>query len=140
MKLLRIVVIPLLLVAFAVSGCDMLSDKSDAEAAVNDFHQKLDGGDFEAIYNNADAGLKSASSEKDFLALLAAVHKKLGNVQNSSETNFSMNSVNLSTQIVLVYNTKFGGGDATETFTWHVSGGKPLLLGYNINSLAMMEK
>jgi hypothetical protein len=68
------------------------------------------------------------------------VHKKLGKIQSTSETNFSMNSVNLVTKVTLVYDTKFDGGNATETFIYRSSGNKQLLDGYNVNSLAMMEK
>jgi len=122
MNSIRVLAIPLALITVALSGCDMLKDKSIAEEAVTDFHQKLNDGNFQPLYSNADDALKSAATEKDFLALLGAIHKKLGKVQSSSETNFSINDVNFVTKIVLVYDTKFDGGDATETFTYRLSG------------------
>jgi hypothetical protein len=118
----------------------MWKGKGKAEAAVTDFHQRLDSGDFESIYSGADSDFKATETEKDFLALLGAIHRKIGNVQSTSEKSFYVNTYNLSTKVTLVYDTKFDGGDATETFVYHISGDQVSLLGYNINSLAMMEK
>ena len=140
MKPLRLLSVALALSTLALGGCDMLQDKGTAEAAVTDFHQKLNDGNFEAIYSGADDGFKSVAKETDFVALLGAIHKKLGKVQSSSETNFSINSVNLVTKITLVYDTKYDGGDATETFTYLLKDDKVTLDAYNINSMAMMLK
>jgi len=39
----------------------------------------------------------------------------------------------------LVYYTTFSKDKATETFTWRIRNGKPALLGYNINSPALLR-
>src|ERR1700733_15069079 len=76
--------LPIALAAMTLlfTGCHPLRDKSAAEAAVTEFHTRLDAGSFDSIYSDADDSFKSAGSYKDFSALLAAVHKKLGNVQS----------------------------------------------------------
>jgi PBP1b-binding outer membrane lipoprotein LpoB len=130
---------PLLLAGVAVmalflGGCSMAQDKSVAEGAVNDFHQRLDKGDFEGIYSAAHPDFKAASTKKDFVALLAAVHRKLGNFQSDEETNWNINSSNFTTTVVLVYKTKFDNGDGVETFTYRIQGDQALLYSYNINS------
>lgn len=135
--------LPILSVAIAaliLTGCDAMKGKATAENAVIAFHDSLDKGDFESLYTAADPDLRAAATEKDFLALLGAVHRKLGNVKASNETNFAINSYNLDTRITLQYNTTFDGGDGTETFVYRMKGDQVALVGYNINSLAMLTK
>jgi len=40
----------------------------------------------------------------------------------------------------LTYKTTFSDGDGVETFAYRVESGKTLLLGYNINSMALITK
>ena len=121
-------------------GCNMTKDKAIAESAVAQFHQQLDKGEFKEIYAAANADFKGATTEKDFLAILEAVHRKLGAVQQANEGGWSVNSYNLKTNVVLNYNTKFAGGAATESFTFRVENGQATLVGYNINSPTLILK
>src|SRR5207249_8020151 len=64
-----------LLVGLIVIGT--ISDKRDEAAvnqAVSQFHQQLDQSDFKDIYDAAHPELKTATTEKDFVALLGAIH------------------------------------------------------------------
>lgn len=125
---------------FLPSGCGMTKSKAAAEKEVNRFHQQLDNADFKAIYAAAHADFKAASKEKDFIALLEAVHRKLGTVQKSDSAGWRVNSFNLKTNVVLTYHTKFAGGDATETFDYRLDGDSAQLYSYNINSQALITK
>jgi hypothetical protein len=44
------------------------------------------------------------------------------------------------TRVVLDYSTKFDAGDAAEQFTWKIAGNNAVLVGYNINSTALIVK
>jgi len=123
-----------------LGGCGAVKGKQLAEDAIKVFHEQLDKGDFNTMYSAAHADLKAASSEKEFIALLEAVHRKLGIVKNSESAGWNVNSFNLKTNVVLTCKTKFADGDATETFTYRVEGDKAVLVGYNISSMALITK
>lgn len=74
------------------------------------------------------------------MALMTAIHKKLGNVQQASRKGFFVNYNTSGTSIRLTYATKFAGGDADEEFVWSKQGDNFLLLGYHINSIALITK
>lgn len=123
-----------------VTGCGAQKDIAAASAAVTQFHGQLDHQDFLSIYDNADARLRSTSKQEDFLALMTAVHNKLGTVQQSSRQGFFVNYNTSGSSIRVTYATKFSGGDADEEFLWSKSGDTFRLLGYHINSNALITK
>lgn len=126
--------------ALLLNSCSAVRGKEAADKAVTQFHEQLDRGEFKAIYDAAHADLKAASSEKEFIALLEAVHRKLGNVQSSEPNGWKVNTFNFKVNVVLSYKTRFAEGDAFETFTYRVEGEKAALRGYNINSQALITK
>ncbi|MGH8101942.1 MAG: hypothetical protein ACREIW_11645, partial [Chthoniobacterales bacterium] len=91
-------------------------------------------------YAQADDALRSASKQEDFLAFMGAVHGKLGKVQSAARKGFFVNFNTSGTRVRLNYDTKFDGGDATEEFLWRIQGNKALLVGYHINSNALVLK
>lgn len=123
-----------------VTGCGAQKDIAGASAAVVQFHGQLDHQDYLTIYNNADARLRSTSKQEDFLALMTAVHNKLGTVQQSSRQGSFVNYNTSGSSIRVTYATKFSGGDADEEFLWSKSGDTFHLLGYHINSNALITK
>ena len=126
---------------FLLTACsDTLQGKGVAEPEVAHFHQLLQSKDFETIYDNAAPEFRSAVPKKKVLALFAAIDRKLGPVMKSKQINWGVNTQNLVTTVTLVYASKFQEGDATETFTFYVSNGKPALAGYNIASIDMLIK
>jgi hypothetical protein len=122
------------------TGCNMQADVETTAKAVDRMHSQMDGEKFQEIYSQADDGLRSASKQQDFLNLMGAIHRKLGKVQNASRRAFFVNWTTSGEQVRVNYNTKFEGGDAQEQFVWHVSGTDAKLLGYHINSDALILK
>jgi hypothetical protein len=92
----------------------------------------MDAGQFDEIYAEAAPELRNANTHDDFVAFLTSFHQRLGNVKDPTETGFNVNWTNSGTQVLLTYQTKFDKAAVRETFTWRVSGGKALLLGYQI--------
>ncbi len=136
-RCLFLVVAVLLLLA----GCtDTINGKSVAEPRVALFHEQLNAGQYDQIYDEADDGFRNAAPREKVLALFAAIDTKLGKVQSSSISSWRVNTYNLATRVVLVADTRFEHGSGTETFTYGVSDGKATLIGYNINSLEMMTR
>jgi PBP1b-binding outer membrane lipoprotein LpoB len=140
MKLPRIPIIAILALALLLPGCTADKTRAAAESAVDDFHQRLDKGDFETLYTAAHPEFKAATTEKDFLAYLAALHGRLGAIQQTAETDWTVDTLKTDARAKLVYQTKFSGGDAVETFLYEIDGDRALLCAYHIDSPALETK
>ena len=131
----------LLFACFALVGCgSMVTAKPAAERAIVDFHKLFNEQKFVDIYSAADSALKKAASEKQLTDLLSAVHRKLGTVTGSNNQTWNVSKFNFTTRIVMIQNTQFESGKGVETFTFQISGGKAILVGYNINSNDLITK
>jgi hypothetical protein len=128
-------------ILFLLAACsETLNGKGIAEPEVTRFHEKLKQGDFESIYEDASAEFKAAVPKEKILALFEAIARKLGPLQETKLINWNVNTHNLNTVVVLVQDSKFREGQATETFTFRVDNDKAELIGYNISSLDMLIK
>jgi Protein of unknown function (DUF4019) len=126
---------------FALSSCGYGNDKAAAESSVATFHSRLNSGETHAIYAGADDVFRKATSEPDFSAFIDAVRRKLGDVEHSQLTNYRVGYfTGQGTVVTLDYQTEFTGGAGTEEFIWHIQDKQPLLVGYHINSNALVLK
>jgi hypothetical protein len=125
-------------ILLGLEGCGISSVKPRAEAAMGVFHEQLDAGDFDAIWNSADDAFRKATPRPNFEKFIQAVHRKLGRVVKTSNTGWNMRSFNFKTSIVLQQNTEFEHGSGTEVFTYTTNGDEVKLLGYNVNSMDLV--
>ena len=126
--------------AIVLIGCSVSDDLDLAEKAVPKFRELLDSGRFETIYGAAADELRNATRQEDFIALLAAVHRKLGNTKQSSRQTWHVNYNASGKFVTLIYTTLYAEGDATERFTYRLRDDQALLVGYHINSSALIIK
>lgn len=117
-------------------GSALREGRGLANAAARDFHQKLNGGQYEEIYRQADEGFTRPGKHDQLVRFLEAVHTRLGNAGVSNIANMRVNATTGGTFIVAQYNTTFDHGSAVETFTWIRSSGALKLSGYNIQANA----
>lgn len=110
------------------------------EAAVQHFHEQLDAGQFDAIYEASAQDMKEATPRDKFVAFLDAVHRKLGAVKTASQEGWNVNYQTSGSFITMTYKTAFSDGDAVEQFTFRISGEQALLVGYHVNSEALVLK
>lgn len=122
--------------ALALAGCSMGQDISAGGAAVDRFHSQLNAGQFEAI--DAAAGPEIKAAPGGFAPILAQAHAKLGNVKSSNRTGFNDRYDNGDHRLEMVYDTKFDKGDGTEQFVYRFVSGKAVLIGYHVNSNALL--
>jgi hypothetical protein len=112
-----------------------------AQQNVEQFHSQLNSEQYAAIYAACDEKFHQASSESDFVKLLGAVHRKLGNVQQSNLSNTGVAwFAGQGATVTLVYNTKFAEGTGTEQFVWHIKDDSAALYSYHINSNELITK
>lgn len=119
---------------------DMTQGKGLADTAIVDFHKKFNEQKFKEIYAGSHSDFKAEATEEKFVNLLDAVDRKLGKQVKSTDATWRVNSFNFKTNVMVAQNTEFERGKGTETFTYRVSDGKAILVGYFINSSDMMLK
>ncbi|HEV8229678.1 MAG TPA: DUF4019 domain-containing protein [Candidatus Limnocylindria bacterium] len=118
----------------ALSSCGLFEGKDVAEKAVERFHQQYNDESYGQMYADADAAFRRATSDASWTQLMQAVKRKLGALTRSRQTNFNLFSGTGGTTATLAYASEFAQGKATEEFRYGITGGKALLLAYNINS------
>ena len=112
-----------------------------AQQNVEQFHSQLNSEQYTAVYAACDEKFHQATSESDFVKLLEAVHRKLGNVQQSNLRNTGVAwFAGQGATVTLVYQTKFAEGTGMEKFVWHIKDNGAALYGYNINSNELVTK
>jgi hypothetical protein len=112
-----------------------------AEQNVQQFHSELDSEQYTAVYAASDEKFHEATTESDFVKLLEAVHRKLGNVQQANLRNTGVAwFAGQGATVTLVYETKFADGTGTEQFIWHVKDNGAALYRYQINSNELVTK
>lgn len=125
---------------FLGAGCGAKQDIRNADRAVTEFHAQLNAGNFDQIYTQSDTAMKTASSQEKFVALLEAIHRKLGEVKSADRQSFFMNSGTSGKSLRLTYATHYDADNATEEFVFHVDGNDMRLAGYHISSEALITK
>lgn len=124
----------------SLDGCGARKDMAKAETAVDEFHDQLNTGKFEKIWADSDYTLKNATSQEKFVNLLSAIHRKLGTVQSANRDSFFVNFGTSGETVSLNYTTQFESDKATEVFNFLVRGDEVRLVGYHINSEALITK
>jgi hypothetical protein len=133
----------LLTSGLSLTGCfaSITAGGQDALKLETVFHQQMASGDLAGIYNNADNRYRQAVDRTKSDALFSSIARKLGAPLDCKQGNTNISVGTSGTTIVSVCTTRFAK-DATgvETFTWVKSGDTYRLLGYHINSDALIER
>ena len=128
-------VLAVLWLAFGSSGCGgFVRDKETAADAMDQFHDRYNAGDFGKIYDTADADFQASTTRTDWLKLMDAVHRKLGNYKTCASQGWKTNTNNFDTTVGLRYKSTFEKGDGTEDFVFHISGKRAELRSYHIDA------
>jgi len=123
-----------------VAGCGAKRDLASTDSAVARFHAQLDAGNFDQIYLDSGDAMKKATPQQKLVDLLSAIHRKLGNVKSASRQRFFINWGSSGKTIRVNYETQFDDDQAAEEFVFAMSGDDAQLIGYHINSNALITK
>lgn len=133
---------PLLL----MGGCGLFwakakeaAKRAEREAAV--FHQRLEAGQSDTIYDAAAPEFRDTISQADFARFLGAVHGKMGACKTpAAAAGFLTNATTSGTTVRLRYRLECASGTLDETLVFVSTGNGPQLLGYNANSPVLIIK
>lgn len=126
----------MLAAALVLGGCSMGQDLSVTDAAIADFHAKFGAGDSAAIAAATGPEIKNGGT--DFTALLDRLHTKLGAFKSTNRQGFNDNYNNGDHQFTTTYTSVYANGPATENFVYRFVNGKPVLIGYHVESAALL--
>lgn len=127
----------LLAASVALAGCSMEQDMSATDSAVADFHAKLNAGQFKAVADASGPEIKNGST--DFGALIERIHTNLGMFKSAARSGFNDNINNGDHTFTTSYASVYSSGPATENFVFRLNGGKPVLIGYHVESAALLK-
>jgi hypothetical protein len=119
-----------------LSSCSM--DTPETDSAVTHFHAQLNDDHLAEIYDASADELKQASTQKDFVEFLTAVHRKLGVSKSSEQQSWNVNYGVNGKFVTVVYNTTYANGPAAEQFVFRIRNDAALLAGYHINSKTLV--
>jgi hypothetical protein len=140
MRLTKFLLLGALSLFVFIAGCGTKADIGIVDAAVTKFHNQLDAGKFDEMYDESDDAFKAAATKQKFVDLLSAIHRKLGSVKSAGRQGFFVNFGTVGERIRLTYSSQFENDHADEEFVFQVSGKSVRLVGYHINSDALITR
>ncbi|KQM18817.1 DUF4019 domain-containing protein [Novosphingobium sp. Leaf2] len=127
------------LAASALAACNVQESIRNADAEVAQFHRSLDAGSWGAVWDSSDPALRQATPRAQWVKLLEAVHRKLGNVKSTKQVGWNANTSTNGSFVTVTTETVFERGKGTEQFVFHKGEADKLaLVGYSIQSQDMM--
>jgi hypothetical protein len=117
----------------ALAGCN--GPASYATKQVDLFHQRLDSGDYEAIWRDTGPDIRDTTSREAFIKMLATVHERLGRVRETKQTGWSSHMDTAGSYAELTHRTTFERGAGEETFVYKGSGQGQKLAGWHIKPI-----
>lgn len=122
----------------ALAGCSAGSDVPAAEHGIVSFHADLNAGNFNKIYDGGGPELKSATSKERFLKILTAVHSRLGTYRSGKAVGWNDNLTTGGHFVSIRFQATYQKGSASEDFGYRMDGNRATLIGYHVNSDALL--
>jgi hypothetical protein len=124
--------------AVLLASCGVKQSMEDAGVGIEQFHARYDKENYDAIWGTTSTEFRKITTQKQFEQLLIAIRGKLGAVKSSKQQGWQANTNNGVSTVVISTQTTFEKGDGTETFTFVREGEALKLLGYNLQSAALI--
>lgn len=126
--------------ALVAAACSVSENTELAEREVDRFHQQLVAGNVEDVYAGSAEDFKQSAKKEEIIGFLDAVHRKLGPLKTAQMKSWKVNYHTSGRFVILVYDSEYAGGTASEQFTFRIQGDRALLAGYHVNSTALVVR
>ena len=107
-------------------------DKREALQAINNFHARLNSGQYAAIYDASDPALQQTGSREQLIAAMQATRAHFGEFRQVTDSEMNV-IVRAPVEIRAAYNSKFEKGNVTEVFLFLRRGDQIKLAMYQIS-------
>jgi hypothetical protein len=118
-------------------ACGSARYEAEAEKAAPLFHDKLNAGKYDEIYDEADEEFKAITSKGDFIKICERLREKLGNVKRAKPTKTEVKHEANKTMVMQIYEVEFTKDKGVEQFIWVAREGPMKLGGYHAYSAAL---
>ena len=123
-----------------VTGCSAGDHLAAAEREVERFHDLAAAQEIDRIYDQSTDAFKRAATPEQFRSILEVVDERLGEVRRANRQGWHVNYTTAGTVVTLTYQTEFERGRGTERFVYRIDDDRPRLLGFHLNSDALMAQ
>ena len=121
-------------------GCSTGDQTVIAEAAVAEFHRRLNADGFEAIYDSASTDFRKSAPREHVVRFLAGLKSNLGPAKSAKRLTWNVNFHTSGTFVAISYETRFGKGRGIEHFLYRMEDSGASLVSYRIESVEVIEK
>jgi hypothetical protein len=128
----------MLLSVSVLSACSPGADTQAAEKSIASFHADLNAGNFDKIYDGSGPDLKAVANKDKFTKILNAVHTKLGVFKDGKSVGWNDNVTTGGHFVTINYKADYNKGSADENFVFRVEETGSSLVGYHVNSEALL--
>ncbi len=119
--------------SLSVISCSPLRARNTATESVEEFRLAWRRTNYKDIYTRADQAFKERVTEREFVVFGQSTREKLGDLRSSKLVEDHVNFTATGTFVVLVYDTEYANGNASEQFAWRINGNQSLLYNYTLN-------
>jgi hypothetical protein len=123
-----------------IAGCSANSHLAAAEREVERFHDLAAEQQVERLYDQSTDEFKRAATPEQFRSLMQVIDERLGNVRRANRQGWHVNYTTAGTVVTLTYDTQFERGRGTERFAYRIDAESPRLLGFHVNSDALVAR
>src|SRR4051812_3706986 len=99
-------------------GCSAKANVEDARKAVDQFHQQMSAGEYDAIYDSATETFRAAGSRDQMQGFFKRVNRKMGVCTDATQKHWYVNTTTSGTFVQLSYTRKCANGELREQFVW----------------------
>ena len=125
--------------ATLLAACNPVTQKQDARAQIDLFHERLDAGEVRTIYSNTHQEFREVTPLEDWTRTLSIIRRSLGQVQDTEQVGFHVKSGIGGTITTVHMETRFEKGCGLESFVFKGSGASMRMVVYNLESSDLMS-
>ena len=121
-----------------LAGCSSGQSTKLAEDGVVNFHRSFNASDAKGIYERSDAVMKKAAPRDGFIKLMNLFRSRLGQFQSGKTIGWFENYGTGGHIMTINRDAKFEKGDGQEQFVFRIGENGAALVGYHVNSMALL--
>lgn len=122
-----------------LTGCGLKKNQQQAAVAIAEYHKRFNDNAADAIWDAAGDEFKKATPRDRWARMIQTLNTKLGSHGSSGEPTIFVNWTTKGTFVKATCESTYSKASATETFQFRKNGEKLILVGYTVNSSALLE-